>query len=226
MLIKDLNIKDRPREKLINKGANYLSDDEILAIILNTGSKDLSAIELAHKLLEKYTLRELICLNYEDLAKVKGIKASKASKILASFELAKRAISCFETEELSDANKIYEYVKGDYLYATKERFILISLDSNLKVIKKTILREGFANNVEMNIRDIMQELLRYDASCFIICHNHPSGNPTPSREDKHLTNFIFKYCYDLNFLLVEHLIWTRNSYFSFNEDGFFKLLMP
>ncbi len=225
MKIKELNLKSRPRERLISQGPKALSDVEILAILLNNGIKNMSALDLANSLLQKYTLKELIDIEYQQLIKENGIKVAKASKIIAAFELAKRAIALPSSGcNFKMARDIYDFLKIDYCYAKVEKFILLLLDSQLRLIKKEVLREGFAANVELDIKDLVRNLFKYEAYGFIIAHNHPSGNPTPSKSDKYLTNFIYKFCKELNFVFIDHIIWSaKDKYYSFSETGFFNL---
>lgn len=220
MLIKDINKTDRPREKLIANGPHSLSDIEILAILLNTGNKNESAIELANNLLKKYRLDELIDISYNKLSKEKGIKEAKACKIIASFELGKRAVKRkYEQDIIIDsANKAYDNLYSDYMYLKNEVCFVLMLDTKLRLIKKEQLSKGFLNNVEINVRELVNVLYKYDAYGFILAHNHPSNDSMPSKEDKYLTNFLYKITKDIGFYLLDHIIWTRDSYFSFNEN--------
>ena len=219
MKIKELNSESRPRERLIKQGVNSLSDVEVLAILINTGTKNLSALDIANNLLNKYSLNELLNLDYESLASEYGIKESKASKIIASFELAKRAIKIKDKDIILDnPKKIYEYLSSYYLYKKEEEVLALLLTNKLKLIKLITLGKGDLNKVKIDTKILVKELIKYDTYGFILAHNHPSNDSMPSKEDKYLTNFLYKITKDIGFYLLDHIIWTRDSYFSFNEN--------
>ncbi len=219
MKIKELQINNRPRERLIKQGASSLSDIEILAILINTGTSSLSALDIANNLLNKYTLNELLYLDYDILIKEKGIKESKACKIIASFELAKRAIKISDKKEvLKEPKEIYNYLTPLYTYTKVEKVIVLLVDNKLRLIKDIELGIGDLNEVSLNIKNLISLLIKYDAYGFILSHNHPSGDTLPSKEDKILTNKLYKLTKDLGVLLLDHIIWGKDNYFSFLEN--------
>lgn len=219
MKIKDLNLDNRPRERLIKQGPESLSDIEILAILINTGTKNYSALDLANNLLQKYDLNELLNLDYDTLSKEYGIKASKASKIIASFELAKRAIATNkEGQVLDNPKEIYEFLTPDYIYQEEEMPILLLFDTKMRLIKKIKLSSGTISGVEVDFKTIVKILLKYNCYGFVLSHNHPSGDTLPSVADKTVTSSIYRLTKEINILLLDHLIWGKNSYFSFLEN--------
>ncbi len=219
MKIKELNSESRPRERLIKQGVNSLSDVEVLAILINTGTKNLSALDIANNLLNKYSLNELLNLDYESLASEYGIKESKASKIIASFELAKRAIKIKDKDIILDnPKKIYEYLSSYYLYKKEEEVLALLLTNKLKLIKLITLGKGDLNKVKIDTKILVKELIKYDTYGFILAHNHPSNDTNPSVSDKIVTTHICKLTKELNILLLDHVIWAHNSYFSFLEN--------
>lgn len=218
-MIRDLANDERPREKLIKYGAKYLTDKEILAIILNSGTKKKSVLDLAEDILKKYTISELLSLPYEILIKIPGIKVSKATKIMAAFELSRRGLVSPELKiDFTNPKSIYDYIISDYLYVQNEVITLLLLDSKLRLIKKIVLNEGILTQVDINIRTIVNLLIKYEASGIVLIHNHPSGDCKPSLADKMSTTKLYKILEDLQFSLVDHLIITKSSYFSFAEN--------
>lgn len=218
-MIKDLRDYDKPRERLIREGRTSLSDIEILAILINSGTKKYSALDLANMILKKYSLNELINISYEELAKIAGIKQSKASKIIASFELARRALIRSQTElNFDNPETIFKYMQADYLYLDKEIFYVLLLDNHLSLIKKIKLGEGTNFQVNFTLKQLIECFVRYKAYAFVICHNHPSGKVSPSRSDIKTTLEIKRLMNDLGYLLIDHLIVGKNNYFSFEEN--------
>lgn len=216
MKIKEINKESRPRERLIKEGVDKLSDAEILAILINSGTMKYSALELAHILLNKYTLNELLYLSYEELAKTVGIKEAKGTKIIAAFELAKRAIKVNEKEVfLDNPDSIYEYLKSFYLYLKTEKVLVLIFNSQLRLLKTFDLANGDLANVGIDMKKLVSALIKYDAYGFVLAHNHPSGNVLPSKNDKELTVEIANITKEINIILLDHIIWGKEKYFSF-----------
>ena len=223
MNVKKIDKYSRPREKLIYKGLNSLSDSELLAIMLDTGTKELSVLELADKLIEDIGLNGLLNINYNDLSKYKGIKMRKACKLLACFEIAKRCFS--KNNELiyiKDAFDCYKYIKDDYLFLGVERVIVVYVDAKLKIIKKTIFDNYDVAISSLPLKLIVKEAINYNAIGIFISHNHPSGECRPSNSDIKATISLYNALNNINIILFDHIIVTNDTYFSFDEEGLMK----
>ena len=220
--IKEMPINERPRERLINKGVRSLSDEELLAIVLKTGTKDMSAKALASQILKKIgPLRNLNTLSYHELVNIKGIGVAKACLILAIQELNKRINTRQETilnVRFQTADMIYEYYKNivsDY----QETFYCLFLDSNKRVIKEKLLFIGTVDYSMVHPRDIFKEAYAANATAFICVHNHPMGDALPSEEDIGVTNRLSQIGVLMGIKLVDHVIIGHNKYYSFLENG-------
>ncbi len=223
MDIKKINKLDRPREKLIYNGKESLTDSELLAIMLDTGTKELSVLELADKLIEDIGLENLLNISYTDLCKYKGIKIGKASKIIASFEIAKRSlIKQNNSIHLKSANECYEYIKNDYLFLEYERVEIVYVDASLKIIKKTKFESFEVSLTALPFKLIIKEAINYNAVGIFLFHNHPSGNPYPSKSDILSTYNLYKMLNGINLILFDHIIVSKKSFYSFNEEGLMK----
>ncbi len=223
MNVKNINKIDRPREKLIYNGANNLTDSELLAIMLDTGTKELGVLELSSLLINDIGLKGLLNISYNDLSKYKGIKMRKASKLIACFEIAKRCIKENNDKLLiKDAKDVYEFLKGDYLFKGVERLIIIYVNNALKIIKKTIFDSFEVGKTALPIKQIIKEAINYNAAGIFVSHNHPSGNPNPSRSDIFATASLYKTLMSINIILFDHVISVDDSYFSFEEEGIMK----
>ncbi len=223
MNVKNINKIDRPREKLIYNGANNLTDSELLAIMLDTGTKEYGVLELADKLIEEVGLDNLINISYNDLSKFKGIKMRKASKLLACFEIAKRCIiKNNKSVYIKSAFDCYQYIKNDYLFLGVERVIIVYVDSSLKIIKKTIFDSYDVAISTLPLKLIVKEAINYNAVGLFLSHNHPSGNPHPSKSDIIATINLYNALKNINIILFDHIIATNDIFFSFNDEGILK----
>lgn len=220
--IKDIPNDDRPRERLLTLGAESLSNEELLAILLNSGHKDLSVRVLASKVLSKAGgLKGLKNLNYQSLINIKGIGEVKACTILAFNELNKRAH--FTSEKIlgtkfTSPNIVFEYYK-DKIDWSKEQVYCLYLDSSHKIIKEKLLFLGTVNNSFIHPRDIFKEAYAVNASAIICMHNHPSDNTMPSREDKEITERLKKISCLMGMGFLDHIIVGKTNYYSFMENG-------
>ena len=186
MKIKEIPVSERPREKLIKKGADSLSTSELLAIILQGGIKDVNANELAFKLLKEVgNIHEFVNLSFLELTKIKGIGEVKAAKILATVELGKRIFLEEEANKIKINNPkdIYNYAKVFFYGLKQECFYALYLDSNKKILKMKLLFKGTINKSSVHPREIFKEAYKEDASYIVCLHNHPSGNVNPSSKD-------------------------------------------
>jgi len=180
--IKDLPKIERLREKLISKGTQNLKDEELLAILLRTGREGKNVLELARQVLTKYSKRRLLKMQYEDLIKIKGISSTKACTILAAIELVKRALE--KGEETLPTIHSTKDVIAQAVYMrdkTREHLMTIYLNARNEMIFKKPMFIGTLNANLVHPREIFQETLKQNAASVILVHNHPSGDPEPSR---------------------------------------------
>ncbi len=226
ILFKSIPVEERPRERLVMYGASTLSNEELLMIILKTGTKQKSVKELATELLiTSGGIQNLKNLKFPQLTKIKGIGKVKAIEIEAIIELAKRINKNVTEKEfisLTNPQTIIEYFYEEFKNLKQEEFICIYLDNKKKYISKKKLFIGTINSSIVHPREIFKEAYLLSASFIICIHNHPSGDPTPSKEDIELTKKI-KELADLHAIpLIDHLIIGKDSYFSFYENMYLK----
>ncbi len=220
MKLKELISEDKPREKLFKKGAEYLTDSELLAIILRTGNKSESVTELSNRILKRIGgVKNLKNMTINTLTKIEGIKLGKASSILASFELAKRALKNDEPIKFKNTNDMYNYIKNDFLYELQEKFIILLFDKQFKLIKKCEVFKGTIDAVNVYPREIFKEALKENASFIVLAHNHPGGEVMPSIQDDEITKILVKNGQLIGIKVIDHLIVTPNSYFSYYENA-------
>lgn len=221
MKIKDIPFSERPRERLINSGANYLSNEELLAILINTGSMGLSAKELASNLISKVADISLLKdLSINQITSVKGLGIKKATTLIAAFEIGKRLnqkTMIINDLKVNSAEMVYNYYYLKLKDKKQEHFYCLFLDNNKRIIKEKLLFIGTLNFSVVHPREIFKEAYLVSASSIICVHNHPSGEVTPSTEDKNLTNRLKEIGELLGIKIVDHII-IGNNYFSFYEN--------
>lgn len=222
-IIKDWAEEDRPREKLLNRGKKQMTDAELLAIILGSGSVNLSAVELAKQVLIacENNLSKLTKYSASDLCKFNGIGNAKAISVIASFELGKRAVNVSpkRTEKIQSSMNAYRLFEGDISDLSHEEFWVAYLNRNNQVIEKFQLSMGGITGTVADVRLIYKKGVENGACSIIVAHNHPSGNLKPSQADIKLTNKIKKGGELLDINLIDHLIITEASYLSFADEG-------
>jgi len=218
--IKNIPLDDQPRIKLIKNGPEHLSDSELLAIILRTGNKKENVLELSRKILQKFNLKNLSTISYNEVKKFPGIKTAKACQILACFELARRfAAYRVHKEPIKSAKDVFQILMPSLKYAKKEHFIGLYLDTRNYIIRKEIISIGTINSSVIHPREVFSPALTDGACSVILVHNHPSGNPTPSEEDNDITKRLVEAAKVLCIQLLDHVIIGEKSYFSFSEKG-------
>lgn len=221
--IKDIPLNDRPRERLLNKGSRSLSNEELLAIILKTGTKTKSAKDIANIVLSKIdNIKELQNLTYEELKEISGIGMSKATTILALIELSKRIgehLEVINNIRFNNPKIIYEYYKNTLAIEKQENFYCLYLDNSKKIIKDKLLYIGTINETLVHPRDIFKEAFKLSASSIVCVHNHPSGNISPSINDIEITNNLISVGKMVGIPIVDHIIVSENNYYSFFENG-------
>ena len=223
LTIKLWSEEDRPREKLMAKGRHTLSDAELLAILLGTGSKNESAVELARKVLQKtdQNLNKLSRMNVKELTRIKGIGEAKAITILAALELGKRRKELKEEKvcqitSSNDAVEIFQPLLGDLLH---EEFWVLFLNRANRIINKVQISTGGMSGTVADPRMIFKAALDEKAVSIILCHNHPSGNKQPSTADIQLTKNIVEAGKVLEIGVLDHVIITQSSHYSFADEG-------
>lgn len=222
--IKNWPEMERPREKLIKKGTDYISDCELLAIIIRTGigcnNKKLSALDLAKKLVSKYkNLKNLLDASLTELSELKGIGKVKAVQLIAAFELGKRAIS--EKNGNNISFRCSEEVANYYIpllkNLKKEQFRVLLLDIKNKIIKEVLISQGSLTSSLVHPREVLKPAIKESAASVIFIHNHPSGDPEPSSDDIEITNRLCKSCSIIGINVLDHIIVAENGYFSFKQ---------
>ena len=220
--IKDLPIEDRPQEKLFAEGEASLSNAELIALIIRTGTKEETAVELCQKLLNAYGgIGELTKLRPSDIMRIKGFGPSKAAMVSAALELARRisTVSKFEKLLLNNPMAIYEFLSPQMSHLPYESFRVLSLDTKKCLIKSSEISKGTLDATVVHPREVFREAIEVNAHSIIISHNHPSGDPVPSQKDRDITNILLKAGDILNIELVDHIVIGRGKYFSFREEG-------
>ncbi|CAA7195573.1 RadC family protein [Chryseobacterium potabilaquae] len=223
MSIKFLAEDDRPREKFLLKGKNSLSDSELLAIIMGSGNKDESAVELARRILTSVdnNWNQLSLLSVKDLVKFKGIGEVKAISIATALEIGRRRASQDIPEKITISNSrdAYNVLKNYLSDLRTEEFWAIFLNQSNKVIHVAQLTHGGISQSIVDVRILFKTALDHFATAVIIAHNHPSGSLDPSKDDMQITQKILGGGKTLSIQLLDHLIITQNSYFSFSDEG-------
>lgn len=214
---------DRPREKLLQKGREFLSNAELLAILIGSGSRNESAVELCQKVLGKAgnNLNELGRLSVKDLMTNKGIGEAKALTIVAALELGRRrrAEEALEKKKISSSSSVFELMQPVIGELPHEEFHVIYLNNSNKVIDRHSLSKGGITGTLVDIRLAFKQALQLGATATILVHNHPSGNLSPSAADKQLTQKFRTAGESLDIKVLDHIIITEKSYFSFADEG-------
>lgn len=221
--IKNWAEDDRPREKLSLKGERALSDSELLAIIMGSGSREESAVELAKRILNSVdnNWNNLSRLSIKDLCKFKGIGEAKAISIITALEIGRRkAIQELpEKPKITRSRDIFQVMQSIIGDLNVEEFWVLFLNQGNFVVKKELIGRGGISYVAVDVRIIMKVALEEYATGIILAHNHPSGNLNPSRDDYRLTEKIKTAARTLDIELLDHLILNQKSYFSFADEG-------
>lgn len=227
-LNKHLTIKswaedDRPREKLIIKGRNALSDAELLAILLSSGNKEETAVQLAQRILNSNgnSINKLARLQLSDLKKYKGVGEAKAVTIAAALEIGRRRNDEDDTEKIkiTSSDRAYNAIKAKLSDLPHEEFWVIYLSRSNNIIKTECISRGGISGTVVDVRLILKPAIESLASGLILVHNHPSGNLTPSQEDIILTKKAKEAAKLMDLIIQDHLIIGDRSYYSFADEG-------
>jgi len=221
MKVKDILFSDRPRERLKENGASALSNAELLAIILQSGTRNTNVLDMSRNLLSKFSLERLESYSLQELLQIKGIGIAKACQIKALFELGKRinTFSGSKKVKINHPKDVYSLFFPILRNEEQENVFLLSLDSTNGLISKTLVFKGTLNESLVHPREIFKEATRQSACSIILVHNHPSGDPTPSEEDKNITALIKDLSEMMNIKLVDHVVVAAQGFFSFKEKG-------
>ena len=223
LTIKSWATDDRPREKLLAKGKTSLSHAELIAILIGSGNRTETAVELSKRILDSvnHNLNQLSRLSVEQLMKFKGIGEAKAISILTALELGKRRQfePSKEIQKISSSNDAYQLMRLVFLEKEYEEFWVVYLNNSNRVLSKEMCSKGGITSTIVDVRLLYKRALELSAVGLIVCHNHPSGNVKPSISDKELTKKIKEAGESLDIRLLDHLIITEKSYFSFADHG-------
>ncbi len=215
--------EDRPREKMASLGAEALSNAELLAILIGSGSPKESAVELMKRILAdcKNNLNTLGKMSIQELCTYNGIGEAKAISILAACELGKRRQmeTPEERPDLGTATRIYNHMHPVMQDLDVEEFWVLLMNQNYRLIKKVRISHGGITETAVDIRIIMKEAVLANATILSVCHNHPSGNLKPSSQDDDLTRGIKRACELMRIHFQDHVIITDGHYYSYNESG-------
>ncbi len=214
---------DRPREKLLLKGKNALSDAELLAILLGSGSKNESAVDLAKRILRTSNdnLIELSKLGVNELSKFKGVGEAKAITVIAAMELGKRrrGAEALEKKKITSSHDVFEYLNGIIGDNKYESFYILLLNRANSVIREIQISEGGFSGTVADPKKIFKIALENNASSIVLSHNHPSGNVQPSDADIKLTHKLKSAGEMLDLPVIDHIILGDEKYYSFADEG-------
>ncbi|MFD0989902.1 DNA repair protein RadC [Mariniflexile jejuense] len=221
--IKNWSQDDQPREKLLNKGKATLSDAELVAILIGSGNRNESAVDLCKRILASVdnNLNALGKLSIKQLMEFKGIGEAKAITIAAALELGRRrrGEEALQKKQISSSKSVFELMQPVIGELQHEEFWIIYLNNSNKVIQKNQLSKGGITGTLVDVRLVLKNALEVGAVGLILAHNHPSGTLKPSEADKQITNKLKVAAESLDIKVLDHLIITENAYFSFADEN-------
>ncbi len=223
-LIKEMPYKERPRERFMAYGREALATHELIAIVLRTGTKDVSVLELAKNIYYKYnSIRAINRSPVEELTKLKGMGQAKAIQLLAALELGKRLYQedYGSTIKLTNPSDVHAFLKTDMEGLDQEMFYALYLNTKGKLIKKQLLFMGSLNSALVHPREVFKHAVRLSAASIIIVHNHPSGDPAPSKSDIEITTVMVENGKLMDIEVVDHIVIGKGNYYSFREHKHF-----
>ncbi len=220
MRLKEFASEYRPREKIKSLGPSALSNNELLALILRTGTKNHNVLELSTMLLTEHSPIELSQMSYNELTSISGVGCTKASQIMALFELCKR----FEqyrkpVTKISQPEDIVSIFSPKIRNATQEQVFAVFLDSKNNIIASKLIFIGTVNEAVIHPREIFKEAIKHSSVSIVLIHNHPSGNPEPSKEDIKITEVIEQAGKLINIPIIDHIIIGNPGFFSFKKNN-------
>lgn len=223
ILIRDYPVEERPRERFIQEGAKALSNQELLALLLRTGTRNESVLQLSNRLLTQFEgLRLLTDASLDEMMMLKGIGEAKAIQILAAVELGRRISNlCFdERYVIRSPEDCANYCMNDMRFLTQEHFVCLYLNTKNQILHKQTIFIGSLNASIVHPREVFKEAFRRSAASIICVHNHPSGDPTPSREDIEVTKRLSECGKIIGIDLLDHIIIGEKKYVSLKEKGY------
>lgn len=224
MHIKDLPESERPQEKMLYGGAGSLSNSELLALVIRSGTGDKSAVQLAEEVIS-YTadnIGELGSAEVMELTKIRGIGEAKACSIVAAMELSRRLDhkrSSIVKNKVRDSREVAELLMHELMYEKRENFVAICLNAKLQVESKTVISIGDLSNAPVHPREVFAPAVRRGAAAVILAHNHPSGDPAPSDDDIAVTARLLEASEIMGIKLLDHIIIGHGRYYSFRSEG-------
>ena len=216
--IKDIPKVDRPREKLEKYGPEKLTHSELLAILLRTGAKGINVVELANKILKKFSGDGLSKANFKELKNTFGLGSAKACEIVACFELGRRLLQNKKSILILSPEDVWNELK-DIRDNKKEHFVVFFLDSRNQEIKREIISVGTLNANLVHPREVFEPAIRCNAAQIIVAHNHPSGDTDPSPEDESITKRLAEAGRILGIEILDHIVVSKDKYCSLKEQG-------
>jgi DNA repair protein RadC len=223
LMIRDFPQDERPRERFVQHGPQSLSNHELIAILLRTGTKDESVLQLSNRLLAHFEgLRDLKSATLEEITSIKGIGSAKAIQILTAVELGRRVsnLSYHDRYVIRSPEDGAKYVMNDMRFLSQEHFVCLYLNTKNQVLHKQTIFIGSLNASIVHPREVFKQALKRSAASVICFHNHPSGDPTPSKEDIEVTKRLSECGKIIGIDLLDHLIIGENKFVSLKEKGY------
>ena len=217
MKIKDLQREERPREKMVEKGAEELTDIELISIILRSGGRNESVVDLSRQLIIRFKgLKGLLSADINELVIFNNLGIAKASSIKALEEISKRYIRPDYSKEyfVKTPKDVFNLIRKDLLNKEQEYLFLLSLDCRNRLLSKDLISKGTINETLIHPREVFKKALMKNACSIILAHNHPSNNASPSTEDINITKRIFRVGVEMGIPLADHVVLTNNDYSS------------
>lgn len=222
MKLKELPKTELPRERLVNVGESKLTNEELLSIILRTGSKNNSVKDVSNNILSNISnINELNDITLEELSKIKGVGLVKAISIKASIELGKRVsnVNIVNMMMLNNSGVVHETFKQVFIGLKQEKLLAVYLDNKKRLISYKVISIGTKDETIFHPREIIYNAIKCNASALIIIHNHPSGIIIPSKKDIEMTNILINSCNIVGIPLLDHLITNTKNYYSFFKEN-------
>ena len=220
--IKEIPLNDRPREKMAANGAAVLTDAELIAILLRTGTAEKSAIDIASEMTADGGLYKRLAgiTRLNELTNIKGLGQAKAATVLAALEIGRRIASAKPLEKihLSCPQDVADFLMPRLRYAAKEQFVVILLNNKNKVIGTEVVSEGSLSSSIVHPREVYAPAILHHAAAIMVAHNHPSGDPKPSTEDAEVTRVLVRSGKVLSIPMIDHVIIGDGNYYSFLEN--------
>ena len=223
IMVRDLPLEERPREKLVSYGPAVLSNAELLAILLRTGTRGESVLRMAERVLsycKDRGLASMVHMSVEELAKIHGLGPGKAATVLAAVELGRRlAIAEARVEIIHGPEDVARFAMPHFRHETKEHFAVLLLNTKNHILAMPVISQGSLTASVVHPREVFEAAVRHSAASMILLHNHPSGDPSPSREDIAVTERLVKAGQIMDIPVLDHVIIGNDSFASLKEKG-------